>query len=264
MSAMPVPTPWPSIEDVQIHPVAEMFPEITGDDFAEFARDIKEHGLREPICLMREKDGSWWCIDGRNRLRVCKAHKIAPKWREWSGVGSLTEYVVSLNMARRHLDASQRAYAAAMACDFLEAEAAEREKAGTLASIEARGRSSEKAAKIMGVSRASVNRAKKVRDKGSKKLKEAVQAGKVKVSAAAQAIDKAKTTKQQMAKIREQRDKARAINNAADAKDCAERWGKWLEKTQRQVSHSSIDWHLFPQALQAAIDALREAYRRLM
>jgi ParB-like chromosome segregation protein Spo0J len=53
---------------ISFHPLAEVFPLIEGDDFDELVRDIREHGLREPIVLLGKQ-----ILDGRNRYRACVA-----------------------------------------------------------------------------------------------------------------------------------------------------------------------------------------------
>lgn len=87
------------------HEVANIFPLMTGADYEALKADIAEHGLREPIWL--HPDGS--IIDGRNRHRACVELGIEPDFEIWNGNGSLVAFVVSLNLHRRHLTASQRA-----------------------------------------------------------------------------------------------------------------------------------------------------------
>jgi hypothetical protein len=68
-------------------------------------------------------------IDGRNRYRACRELGIEPKIQIWDGKGSLVEFVVSLNLHRRHLDSGQRAAVAVEILPLLEAEAKERQRA---------------------------------------------------------------------------------------------------------------------------------------
>ena len=46
-------------------------------------------------------------LDGRNRLRACRAAGVEPRFETWDGQGSALELVVSLNLRRRHLNESQ-------------------------------------------------------------------------------------------------------------------------------------------------------------
>lgn len=96
------------------HPLASLFPAMTEGEFAGLKDDIKQHGLREPVWVM---DGK--LIDGRHRLRACNELDIKCPSREYGGTDALS-FVVSLNMARRHLDTSQRAMVAARIANMSE------------------------------------------------------------------------------------------------------------------------------------------------
>ena len=106
------------------HPVANLFPMLSGDEFADLTEDVRQHGLLEPIWL--HPDGR--IIDGRNRYKACLAADVEPSYRTWEGSGSLVEFVVSLNLHRRHLTSSQRAMAALEAESELAKEAEERHR----------------------------------------------------------------------------------------------------------------------------------------
>ena len=105
------------------HEVANIFPMMTGAEFASLKADIAENGLREAVWL--HPDGS--IIDGRNRYNACTELGIVPEFRTWNGDGSLVSFVVSLNIHRRHLSSIQRAGVAVDILPMLEAEARERQ-----------------------------------------------------------------------------------------------------------------------------------------
>jgi hypothetical protein len=104
---------------VNVHPAAALFPMMGAAELQELAADIKAHGLREPLMTL---DGL--LLDGRNRLRACELAGVEPRFEEWDGSGgSPTDYVVSLNLHRRHLTKSQWAMIADDLRKLYEAEA---------------------------------------------------------------------------------------------------------------------------------------------
>src|SRR5580698_9900828 len=83
-------------QEFKIHPSAELFPLLEGEEFDELVRDIETHGLNEPIWL--HPDGR--VLDGRNRLRACIKAGVKPEFRTWTGAGTATpeEFVLSENL----------------------------------------------------------------------------------------------------------------------------------------------------------------------
>ena len=90
-----------------LHPACKLFPKLAQDELHELADDIKANGLQNAIVLL---DGK--ILDGRNRFAACKIAKVKPRFEEWTGRSSPVEWVISQNLMRRHLTASQRAVAA--------------------------------------------------------------------------------------------------------------------------------------------------------
>jgi hypothetical protein len=68
--------------------------------------DIKGHGLLEPIWLYQGK-----ILDGRNRYRACNKAGIKPRFSDYKGADP-PAFIISRNLKRRYLNASQRAMAA--------------------------------------------------------------------------------------------------------------------------------------------------------
>jgi ParB family chromosome partitioning protein len=78
-----------------------------GEEFAALKTDIKTNGLLEPIWLYEGK-----VLDGRHRYFACQETSVTPVFREYTG-SDPRGFVVSMNLKRRHLDATQRSAIAA-------------------------------------------------------------------------------------------------------------------------------------------------------
>ena len=91
-------------DQLAIHEVANLFPAMSADEYAELLSDIRANGLHEALWTYQGA-----LIDGRHRYRACQELGIEPTTREWDGRGSLVTFVVGLNLHRRHLTSSQRA-----------------------------------------------------------------------------------------------------------------------------------------------------------
>ncbi len=104
------------------HEAAELFPLLGSDELSELAADVRQQGLLNPIVLHEGK-----VLDGRNRLQACHDAGVEPRFEEWVDPGcGPTEWVVSQNLHRRHLTASQQAVIALDALPMFEKEAKER------------------------------------------------------------------------------------------------------------------------------------------
>lgn len=159
------------------HPVAAMFPLLSGEEFDRLREDIHKNGLHEPIVT---HEGM--VVDGRNRDRVLKDLGMAPQAVAWDGKGSVVDFIVSKNLVRRHLDESQRAMVAAEIKKQYDQEA----KVETTRANLPAGRARDRAAKLLNVSGRSVGSAEVVQRNGIPELQDAVKDGRVSVSAAAQ------------------------------------------------------------------------------
>lgn len=95
------------MNEIENHPLAEIFPMIGNGELAELAEDIKKNGLKNPVVLFEGK-----ILDGRNRYRACEIAGVKPDFVEYAGSEPL-QHIISLNLHRRHLSESQRAMVAA-------------------------------------------------------------------------------------------------------------------------------------------------------
>ena len=95
--------------EFEVHPFADAFPLIDGDEFDQLVMDIKKNGLREPIVLNHDRTV---LVDGRNRYRACEAAGADPVFEtlpERYTEPLILDLIVSKNMARRQLNPGQRA-----------------------------------------------------------------------------------------------------------------------------------------------------------
>ena len=155
--------------NLSLHPACELFPRLGEAELQQLADDIKENGLQNPIVLLDEK-----ILDGRNRNAACKIAKVKPRFVDWDGEGSPVEWVISQNLMRRHLTASQRAVIALDILPMLEEEAKQRQRLSTGrgkkgaqngASFSSNGKASEIAARITKASGRYVESAKAITKK---------------------------------------------------------------------------------------------------
>ena len=141
-----------------LHPLCSIFPQMSEEEFDALRDDIKQHGQRDAIVLW---DGQ--ILDGRHRMQACLVLGIEPKFRTvemtWDEAKA---YVLSVNLTRRHLDASQRAIIASRMATLENGQRASAVGKVSPAQICAGGISQHEAAKQLNVSPRLVQVARKV------------------------------------------------------------------------------------------------------
>ena len=91
------------------HPLSAIFPAMTAADFAQLRADIAANGLRQPIIIY---DGQ--VLDGWHRYRACSETGTEILAEAFTGDDrAAQDFVLSANLARRHLTTSDRAIIAA-------------------------------------------------------------------------------------------------------------------------------------------------------
>jgi ParB-like chromosome segregation protein Spo0J len=164
-------------QDLVAHPIAEIFPNMDPNGYADLVEDIRANGLHTPITLFEGK-----ILDGRQRYRACQDVKAELFFENYRG-GDPVGQVISRNVKRRHLTSSQKA----MIADRLANLRRGQKKSDTAIAV-----SQGEAAKQLNVSIDSIQRARKVREQGTPELISAVDEGKITVSRAATIADLAK------------------------------------------------------------------------
>jgi hypothetical protein len=159
------------MKNLEFHPLADIFPLLEGREFDSLVADIKASGLHEAIWLYQGQ-----ILDGRNRYSACRSLGRDCATRPYTGDDPLG-FVLSMNLQRRHLDESQRGMVAARLATMRQGERTDLVEISTKLS-------QEQAAALLHVSRETVVAANKVLQDGAAELAQAVDTGKLAVSAA--------------------------------------------------------------------------------
>lgn len=177
--------------ELDYHEAANIFP-LDEEHVDELAEDIKRHGQREPIALMNGQ-----ILDGRRRAMACERVGVPPKTKTIHTDDPIA-YVLSLNLMRRQLTVSQRAMVAARVLELHKQAAKERQRQSpgrgkkgvtTSTHLSQTGKSRDTAGAAVGVGGFSVDRARRVLERGTEELIEAVDKGKITVNSAAKIAD---------------------------------------------------------------------------
>ena len=103
---------------LKIHRLVEIFPPMTPEEFESLKKSIHRNGQQVPIKVLKSTNE---IIDGRHRYQACQELNIEPliEWIEDDlKEKRLRSLVVKLNMDRRHLTPSQKAWIAASFADL--------------------------------------------------------------------------------------------------------------------------------------------------
>ena len=173
----PLTRPAPPKPPTKVHPVAELFPMMVGDEFDALVADIGENGLNTPMTVMGDT-----MLDGRNRRAACAQAGVVPRFIEYEGSDPVA-FIISQNVKRRQMTVEQRAAVAAELANMRVGG-----KEANSANLLNCNVSQRKAADLLGVSARSVQAAVKVRAEAVPEVFEAIKAGKIAVSRAAEMI----------------------------------------------------------------------------
>lgn len=92
------------------HPIANVFPMMSDLSFDALAYDIKQNGLNEDVWL--DYDGKL-VVDGRNRYLACVREGVDIRYQRLGKDENILTFIISRNIHRRHLNHTQKAFAAA-------------------------------------------------------------------------------------------------------------------------------------------------------
>jgi hypothetical protein len=237
----------------EIHPAATIFPMMDEVSFAALKADIEKNGQQKWITFYQGK-----VLDGRNRLRACLELGIEPEGEEIDDDGSGQfdpyQWVLSMNLHRRHLTESQRAMIGGRLATLKRGDVkSQRQNDGAQICAPS---SIEESANMLNVGKRSVVSAKQVLDAGSKEIIEAVDSGALPVSFAAKVVveEPDKKTQTQLFKkggkaaLREHiTEPPPFVDDTQENSKCAvntlkKLWKKW-DATQRTAVRVWIDEH---------------------
>ena len=168
---------------MEFHALAEIFPLMEGDDFADLVADIRANGLNDPVTLYEGK-----ILDGRNRWRACQKLGIEPPVKKLNGQDPVA-FVMSENLHRRHLTVGQKAWAAAQVANMQRGGDRVSDQSANLRNAQT---SQEEAANQFKVSRRSVQTAAFIQKEGNDAEKEEAASGQTTLGKIAAKIRKRK------------------------------------------------------------------------
>jgi hypothetical protein len=170
--------------ELKYHPLAEIFPLLKGKEFAELVADIKANGVRQKITL---HDGM--ILDGRNRHLACIEAFVTPGFEDLPAGKDPGEFVLSANLHRRQLSESQRAMVAAKLPKL--------GHGGVRTKSQICDLTQDQRARRFSVSKRTVEHAENVLKNCIPEIVEAVEKGRLKVSAATALAKKKKNAEDQ-------------------------------------------------------------------
>ena len=212
---------------------------------------ISNKGLHLPIIVNQDNV----ILDGHNRLKICEELGIEPEFeiKEFSDQSQEKEFVIEINLKRRHLNNFQIAELE-YKMEEIYKERAKTRSFSNLKNVNKEiilstapndaidvnietGKVSEIIAKKTGLSPRTYERAKKIIEEGSEKVKEKLRANKTTISKEYDKIQRDLKRQGLLSQINNiQSDKKNFENN-----NCKLIYGDFIEQSQKEIPDSSID-----------------------
>ena len=174
----------------------QLIPPLSDEEFAGLEKDILENGLRVPLMVWPQPKDKGILVDGHNRYRICKKHKIPYETQavELASREEALRLILSLQLNRRNLTAYTRAELVLKYEPILRAEAKKRQGTRTdinnfveksPQSVES-GKTRDQLGKMAGLSGKTIDEVKKISNTVSESVKEKLRAGEVSIHQASQ------------------------------------------------------------------------------
>jgi ParB-like chromosome segregation protein Spo0J len=233
------------VPELTLHPLCTLIPPCTEEEFKELKEDIKKNGLQVPIKLFEGK-----ILDGRSRHMACvelekEFYTVDFKAEDFTRTtNDALAYVISMNVKRRHLTASQRAIIAARLVTTT---------LGGDRSVKLPTEiTQENVARLSGVAVKMVTDAKKVLNHSDPELTKKVLNGEVAVAAAAKQVrDKEREAKGKPSRKKNSespkpaevyKTKQEELIDALKEFTSVEHAEEWAEKTKERLDQTIAAW----------------------
>lgn len=185
------------------HPLCQALPDMPKGQFQELVADVRANGLLHPIVLLEDM-----ILDGRHRYRACIECGIEPQFTPYAGTDPAA-FVVSENLARRHLTESQRAMVGSKLAVLGEGRPPKNCRNSDSFAI-----GQTEAARLLGVSRSSVSDAARIQREGVPALVRKVEAGEITLHEARKIAKLKAPAQAKIVAIDDRRERQRAIGAA--------------------------------------------------
>ena len=177
-----------------------LIPPLTNEERQQLEANILADGCRDPLAVWAEED---ILLDGHNRYRICQQHDVPFDVREVSlpDRDAATRWIILNQFGRRNLTPYQRAELALKLEPLIAARALEKQRDGGTQKVPQNSAEAVETrvelARVAGVSRDTISKAKVIAAKATEEVKEKLRSGELSINAAYRGIKK---TEQQEAK----------------------------------------------------------------
>jgi hypothetical protein len=240
----------PDVQRYSIHPACAKWPRPSAAEFDALVVDIRAKGLINPIWLMPEGE----ILEGKIRYEACMLAGVEPRFQTYTGDDPIG-FTISQNKLRRHMTKAELAFIGDELAQLQHGTNQHRKKVDAFAkastSIE---QSQDKVGKQLGISRATIQAARSLKERGEPNVIELARAGKIGIQSAA------------MFARHTSRDKQRAADNETIKKQGSTlRDPKKRPRAKRKtkvIEFSSEQMRELNEQLRPLIKRLREQSRR--
>jgi hypothetical protein len=148
------------LDKLKPHPLADLFPALTGDDYLQVFANVGTHGVTNPITLLEGE-----ILDGRMRVGIARQLRMSVpviRFEDIGYTGSPLDYAIAQNVYRGHYTTGQRSMIASKVATMRQGERTDLQPSALVPKV-----SQEAAAKMLNVSVRSVGHGRYILEHGS-------------------------------------------------------------------------------------------------